>query len=185
MITVKPVGYILYTTHGRQGESGIFYNYVIGVNGVFLEAENAHIRARVWVAPGEIRGLGPLKEEVELRHGKIPRRLYDLALITFAGAPTQEFYVAVTWEGEYRLHIPLQERSCAQVRYETIPNTVLDIHSHAGMSAGFSGQDDRDEQGLQLYGVVGRMDTLLPEAEFRAGVYGYFAPLEMEDIFNV
>lgn len=181
----RPVGYLVNTAAGLEGSRGLFYNYVLAGNGVFLEAENAHIRARVWVAPAEVRGLPPLEEMVELCHGRIPRRLYDLALITFAGAPDREYYVAVTWEGEYRLRVPIQERSSAEVRYEVLPDTVLDIHSHGGMGAGFSGQDDRDEQGLRLYAVVGRMDMMLPESEFRAGAYGYFAPLEMEDIFDV
>ncbi|MBI4284525.1 MAG: Mov34/MPN/PAD-1 family protein, partial [Chloroflexi bacterium] len=64
-----------------------------------------------------------------------------------------------------------------------MPNTVVDIHSHAGMSAFFSSTDNRDEQGLRLYMVVGRLDTLAPEREMRVGVYGYFSPVDLGDIF--
>jgi PRTRC genetic system protein A len=61
----------------------------------------------------------------------------------------------------------------------------MDIHSHGHMKAWFSGTDNTDEQGLRLYMVVGRLDTLLPEVELRLGVYGYFIPLSVEDVFDV
>jgi len=49
----------------------------------------------------------------------------------------------------------------------------------------FSGTDDQDEQGLRLYMVVGRLDTLMPEIEMRVGVYGYFAPILLNEVFDV
>jgi PRTRC genetic system protein A len=61
----------------------------------------------------------------------------------------------------------------------------MDIHSHGSMKAFFSFTDDRDEQGLRLYMVVGRLDTLLPEVELRLGVYGYFATLNIDEVFGV
>jgi hypothetical protein len=32
---------------------------------------------------------------------------------------------------------------------------------------------------------VGRLDTLLPEVELRLGAYGYFAPISLEEVFDV
>jgi len=51
------------------------------------------------------------------------------------------------------------------------------------MKAFFSMTDNVDEQGLRLYMVVGKLNSLFPEAKLRVGVYGYFAPIRMEDIF--
>jgi PRTRC genetic system protein A len=62
---------------------------------------------------------------------------------------------------------------------------VVDIHSHAHMGAFFSLTDNEDEQGLSLYMVVGKLDTLIPEVEIRLGVYGYHIPLNLEEIFDV
>ena len=31
---------------------------------------------------------------------------------------------------------------------------------------------------------MGRLDTLIPELEMRVGVYGYFAPVELDEIFD-
>jgi PRTRC genetic system protein A len=61
----------------------------------------------------------------------------------------------------------------------------MDIHSHGGGSAWFSTTDNTDEQGLRFYMVVGKLDTLLPEVEIRLGVYGYFAPVSVEEVFGV
>lgn len=73
----------------------------------------------------------------------------------------------------------------AHVNYCRLPNTVVDIHSHGGMDARFSSVDDTDEKSLQLYMVVGHVDTLIPEEAIRVGVYGYYAPIDVSGVFDV
>jgi len=182
---VRPVGYLLNKREGPEGEPGLFYDYILAGNGLFIRGASPLLKASLLVSPAWVRGLAPLKEELELPHGKIPVRLYDLALSIFMARNDEEQYLAITWENEYRLRMPAQERSSASVTYENLLSCVMDIHSHHRMSAWFSGQDNADEQGLRLYMVVGRLDTLVPEVEIRLGVYGYFAPLELRDVFNV
>ena len=181
---MRPVGYLLNTRESVSGEPGAFYDYILASNGLFVRAGNPLLAATVLVASAEIRGLVPLDERVELTQGKVPRALYDLATSVVAADPLREHYLAVTWEGAYRLRAPAQEGSGGGVSYERLPATVLDIHSHGTMRAFFSGTDDRDEQGLRLYMVIGRLDTLLPEVELRVGVYGYFAPINIEEVFG-
>ena len=85
----------------------------------------------------------------------------------------------------YCLHMPPQQATVDRVKYEVLPNTVVDLHSHARMPAFFSGSfDDPDEQGFRLSVVVGRLDTDTPELKARVGVYGYFAEVSLEDIFK-
>ena len=182
---MRPVGYLLNTKEGLEGESGLFYDYILAKNGLFIRAQNPLIKGVVCISPVDIRGLYPLKEKVELVHGKIPQHLYDLSLSVFMSSSDREQYLAVTWEDEYRLRMPGQERSGARVKYESLPASVMDIHSHGTMTPFFSWTDDQDEQGLKLYMVVGRLDTLLPEVELRLGVYGYFVPLCLEEVFDV
>jgi PRTRC genetic system protein A len=181
---MRPVGYLINEEKGLAGEPGLFYNYILAGNGVFLTARSPLLEATVLIAPAQVRGLLPLEEGVELPQGKIPQRLYDLAISILAAEPCHECYLAVTWKGEYCLRIPPQEGSAGRVRYEPLPNTVLDIHSHGTMCAFFSGIDDQDEQGLRLYMVVGRLDTLFPEVKMRIGVYGYFVSAQVEEIFG-
>ena len=180
----KPVGHLVNTAGGLQGEPGVFYNYIMAEAGLFLQAKNAHLAATICIAPQEVRGLAPLEEDVRLLHGKIPMYFLNLALSVLCIKPDIEQYLVVTWQGSYSLSIPTQSQTAVSVTYETLPDTVLDIHSHAGgVPAHFSGIDDRDEQGFCLFAVVGGLRDLCPTVELRLGVYGYFMPLEKEDIF--
>jgi len=182
---VEPVGYLLNTKEGLAGKAGLYYNYIFAETGVFIRARNPLLRATLCINPAEIRGLAPLYKNLELVHGKIPRALYDLAISALTASCPLERYLAVTWEGQYHLTTPTQWREPAEVKYERVSSTILDIHGHGAMRAFFSGVDDADEQGLGLDMVVGKLDTLIPEVEMRLGVYGYFAPVTMGDIFDV
>ncbi|MBI4286319.1 MAG: Mov34/MPN/PAD-1 family protein [Chloroflexi bacterium] len=180
---MRPVGYLLNRGTNLDGEPGLFYDYILAGNGLFVRARSSLLAATVSIAWAQVRGLALLAEKMVLPKGKIPRHLYDLALSVLFADSCHERYLAITWEGEYRLRMPPQEGSSGGVQYEVMPNTVVDIHSHAGMSAFFSSTDNRDERGLRLYMVVGRLDTLVPEREMRVGVYGYFSPVEFDDVF--
>ena len=182
---MRPVGYLLSQGEGLEGEPGLFYDYILAGNGLFIRARNPLIAALICISPVEIRGLFPLEERIELVHGKIPRRLYDLSLSLLMASSDREQYLAITWENEYRLRLPAQERNPASVKYETLPCSIMDIHSHGRMEAWFSGTDNTDEQALRLHMVVGMLDTLLPEVEIRLGVYGYFTSLCVEEAFDV
>ena len=182
---MKPAGYLLSKEEGLSGEPGLYYDYIVAGNGLFIRAQNSLIKATACINLVEIRGLRPLGEEIELVHGKIPGRLYDLSLSILMANSELEQYLAITWENEYRLTAPLQERSEGSVKYHTLPSLIMDIHSHGYWKAFFSSTDNKDEQGLRLYMVVGKLNTLLPEVELRLGAYGYFAPLGIEDVFDV
>ena len=181
---MRPEGYHLNTKAGPTGEPGLFYDYVMAGNGLFVRAQGPLLGAMVCIAPARVRGLMPLEEKVELTKGRIPRYIEHLAIRILTTDRYREQFLAVTWDGEYRLEEPPQEGSRGGVTYVRLPNTVMDIHSHGDMRAFFSWTDNRDEQGLRLYMVVGRLDTLIPEIDIRLGVYGYFAPLLIEDVFE-
>jgi hypothetical protein len=180
----KPVNYLINSLTGLEGEPGVFYDYAMAGNGLYIRAKNLRLSVTVCIAPLEIRGLAPLKEEIQLLHGKIPLYFLNLALSILCIKPDIEQYLAVTWQGNYSLTVPSQLQTAGSVTYDTLPNTVLDIHSHVGsVPAHFSGIDNQDEQGLCLYAVVGDLRNLCPTIELRLGIYGYFIPLKKEDIF--
>ncbi len=182
---MNQVGYLINTREGLQGEEGFFYNYILAGNGLFIRADGPLLSATVCVALAEVRGLAPVSESVQLTHGKIPMHIYEVALSTLYSESWREQYLAVVWDHRYRLMKPSQEGSVASVKYRRLPHTVLDIHSHSGMAAWFSSTDNKDEQGLQLYMVVGEMGKLIPKVELRVGVYGYFATLDKAEVFIV
>ena len=181
----KPVGYLTNSLTGIDGEPGVFYDYMLTAGGVYLRAKNAHLAVTVCIATQEIRGLAPLNEDLRLLHGRIPLYLLNIALSTLIVTPDIEKYLAITWEGAYSLKIPSQQGTAASVTFETLKDTVLEIHSHTGgVPAHFSPVDDRDEQGLCIYSVVADMRNLCPTVELRLGIYGYFLPLSQSEVFS-
>ena len=179
------VGYLLNTRTGLAGEPGLFYNYIIARDGIYVHGQNPLLKATVCIAACEVRGLASLQHSVELPHGRIPRHVYDLAISILAAHAWEERYLAVVWDRWYRLRVPQQFSDGASVSYERLPHTVMDIHSHSCMPAFFSGTDDNDETGLRLSLVVGELNTLAPQVSLRVGVYGYFVPLELDDVFRL
>lgn len=179
------VGYLYCTEKGQVGEPGLFYDYLVAANGLFIRAQNPLLKATVCIADAHVRGLYPMRTMVELAHGKIPWHLYNLTIAAFMADASKEQYMAVVWEDGYHLKFPPQEATGASVKYEKAPNTVLEFHSHAHMSSFFSGTDNGDEQGLGIYVVVGRLNLLIPEVNIRVGVYGYFDSMNPSEVFGV
>ncbi len=178
------VGYLVNAPEGISGEKGIYYNYILAANGLFIEASSPILAARVPVAECEVRGLAPMKPKIALTYGSIPQHFFDQALDAFLAAPDRERYVAVTAAAGYHFYTPVQDEGDASVVYEVGDSVVLDIHSHAHMPAFFSHQtDDKDETGLKLYAVVGRLNAM-PVVKLRVGVYGYFHSLAWHDVFD-
>lgn len=177
------VGFLFNRENGLEGNKGIYFDYILASNGVFIQAENSRIFARIPIAMCELRGLCPIETKFALTYGSIPRRFWDLALDVFLTDPHREHYVAVTAHDGYHFLYPEQEKEVVTVVYKTGDDLVLDLHSHGELAAGFSTQDNEDERGLRFFGVVGRLDKN-PVAKFRLGVYGYFLPLSWKDIFD-
>jgi PRTRC genetic system protein A len=117
-----------------------------------------------------------------LIHGKIPVNLFDLALNAFLADTEIERYLAITWQGDgYHIWQPEQSVSATSIKYQTMDDVVMELHSHGRIPACFSGQDDRDEQGFKIYGVIGSLPS--PKLKLRLGVYGYFQELSFEEVF--
>jgi PRTRC genetic system protein A len=182
----KPVGHLINNLNRLDGESGVFYSYIMAAGGLYLRAKNEHLSVTVNIADGEVRGLAPICEDIDLIHGKIPQYLLDLAISKFMLKPDIEQYMAITWEGlAYWLREPSQEAGPGHVNYETVPGTVMDLHSHTGsMPARFSGIDDFDDKGFSLYGVVADLRQLFPTVELRLGIYGYMLPIKKEEVIG-
>jgi hypothetical protein len=181
---MQQVGYRYFTASGLVGEPGLYYDYIMAANGVFIRAENRFISATVCVGDALVRGLKPMRTLVTLKRGKIPWRIYHLAISTLMADPLREHYLAVVWTDEYHLVHPEQIGTEVSCQYQRVPDTVMEFHSHALMPSFFSGIDTRDEQSLGIYAVVGRLDQLIPEVELRIGAYGYFNKLSLDEVFD-
>jgi len=205
------VGYMVNTIIAQENRiqhAGSAYTYVMAGNGNWIVAENTHIFARIQVSEVNIRGLMPLTPSFWLKHGRIPQRLWDLALSVLLAHPEEERYVGIRWNSgaAYDIFYPAQDGHEASLTYDCGQDIVFEIHSHPGMKPFFSGPasregtDDHDEQGLKIYGVVGQdmieIEHILPDPDpsilesgslavnLRIGVYGYFHPVKWTDVFE-
>ena len=180
-----PVGYLVNHKDGLTGSHGIGYDYVLGAGGLYVQSESAHLTARIPVAPCEVRGLAPVAEKVELTHGPISARLFEMGLGWFLDDPDTERFFAVRWDGRsYWPVVPPQEGTATRLKYRPPAGVVAEFHSHGSSRAFFSATDNSDEQGFRIYGVVGRLDDSEPELSLRVGVYGHFAPVEWPQVFD-
>ena len=181
------VDYLL-AHHGPPSPNGMAYDYVIAGDGLYVQAENAHLAARIPIAPCRVRGLASLSPTCLLKHGPLPDGLWQ-PIVDVAQAWAvrgEEVLLTVRHDARlgYHLVVPQQVTSREEVAYVPAPNVVLEIHSHHAYPARFSARDDADEQRLALYGVLGRLDTERPEVRLRVGVYGYFTPVAWDNVFE-
>jgi len=184
------VGYAVLTKGDVPlGTDGIAYTYRLAADGVFVTSENACLRATIRVATGTIRGLLASHLGIELPHGRIPHALWQaiLAICQEAASEQQEVLCEVSWlpEQGYVLRQPRQLGGVSALAYEREDRALLQLHSHHCMPAFFSATDDRDEQGLGLYGVLGRLGVAgqQPEVLLRVGVYGHYQTLPWAAVF--
>ena len=183
-----PLVNYLVARDGSPPLSGHAYDYVLAGNGVYVQAENACLLARVPVAHFEVRGLPPLEPVCVLKHGHLPLDLWQhiVAVAQTWAVFGQEVLLTVRHDARlgYHLVVPRQTTGTTEITYRPAPNVVLEIHSHHAYPARFSAVDDADEQRLALYGVLGRLDTAHPQVALRLGVYGYFMPVQWDQVFD-
>jgi PRTRC genetic system protein A len=121
-----------------------------------------HVRWRSWAQrlPGAF--LGPVLEDAR-QAGEGDRVLRPIE--------KQYFFV---WRNGVRVVAPRgQDASAGHVRY-AMPESgpvLLDLHSHHGMDAYFSATDDRDDTGLSVSAVIGKIYTE-PTIVIRINVFG-------------
>jgi hypothetical protein len=173
---------------GVPFRKGLAFDYLLAGDGVYLAAENEHIEVRVPVAGCIVRGLPPVYPACNLKHGRLPQWIWD-AIVWAAHVGYvrgREVLLVVTFDPGigYRLSVPPQVAGSEHVVYRPTTGAVLEVHSHGPHAAAFSPIDNRDEQRLRIYGVVGRLGAERPEVALRVGAYGHHLPVPWESVFN-
>jgi len=173
---------------GVPFRKGLAFDYVLAGDGVYVAATNDALDVRVPIADCEVRGLPLVYPTCNLKHGRLPRWIWAAivwaAHVGYTGG--REVLLAVTFDPNrgYRLTVPPQVAGPECVVYRPPTDAVLEIHSHGPHPAVFSTTDNRDELGLRLYGVVGRLGTERPEVSLRVGAYGHFLPVAWDSVFE-
>lgn len=191
------VHYYLATALDLPPITASLYEYVTAGNGVFKRASRDVMRATIPIGDCRIRGLAPVKPELVTNFGKVPEAIVTEILDVSREAARKDleslFYLGLQ-AGEWQLEIPQQIQTYDSVRpvekgvgspYE---RAVIEIHSHHRMQATFSPDDDHDETGFRIYGVIGKINPVQdywPEINLRVGVYGDWWPLPAERILEM
>lgn len=171
---------------------GIYYEYIVAGNGLFIRTEDSRLMALVQIAPAQLRGCVDLIPFVELKIDRVPgvwlrsvlasarQHLPDEALYQFHFGGQTHKAVTHTW----RCSMPEQTTTPTGIKFADDGLAVIDLHSHNSMPAFFSSTDDDDEQGLRFYAVIGRVDTNTPEIRCRVGVYGHHMDVPADLLFD-
>ncbi len=166
------------------------YDYVLAANGVFMRAQSPMMQVCIPICNTAVRGLRPLQPAIHLIHGRLPSAMLQHCITDARQATTEQNHLLETLyhvhliEGHYRLVKPPQSATTGNVTTVTVyPQTLLDLHTHGDSAAFFSATDNRDEQGLRFYGVLGKVRDREPEMRLRLGCYGYFYECPLETLF--
>lgn len=99
--------------------------------------------------------------------------------------PIEVQYHVTLESGQLRVRVPEQQGTGGRVSYETPDAPILlDLHSHHGMPAFFSGTDDRDDTGLGVSAVVGHIFHERPQIAVRLCCYGHHQQIAALAIFD-
>lgn len=166
---------------------------IVASNGVFREIATPWLHAIACIGATQPLPYGAMQERVTLRCGIVPPQLFREFTAWAEQSMPNECAAAFIWSartGQWRM-APRAALSAsgAHVTYAEAPlsdgeSMVVDIHSHARFSAGFSSTDDRDDLGsIKICSVIG--DIHQPGARTQAHRInlimdrfgGYFDPI--------
>ena len=191
------VHHLLATATELPPISAPLYEYVFAGNGVFKRASRSEMSAMISVSECMIRGLAPVEPELSIQFDRVPETIIHQILEAAREAARQEleilFHLSLV-DGKWRLEIPPQIQRYASVEPiekgagSSYERAVIEIHSHHRMPAEFSPDDDREETGFRIYGVIGNLNPRTahwPKVNFRVGVYGDWWPLPADHVIEM
>jgi hypothetical protein len=109
----------------------------------------------------------------------------DLPPLQILMRPIEQQYHVCLEGARLRVRVPEQSATPGRVAYQMPEGVVLlDLHSHHGMAAYFSPTDDRDDTGLGVSAVIGRIFDDRAEIAVRLCCYGHTQRIPALAIFD-
>nr|WP_281722612.1 hypothetical protein [Nitrosomonas nitrosa] len=195
--TTMLVRYLLASGAELPPISAPLYEYVFAGNGVFKRAARKEMSAMIPASECAIRGLAAVELKLSFQFDRVPESITQQILEAAREAARQEleilFHLSLV-DGKWRLEIPPQIQRYASVEPmekgagSSYERAIIEIHSHHRMPAKFSPDDDREETGFRIYGVIGNLNPRTahwPKVNFRVGVYGDWWPLPADRVIEM
>lgn len=170
--------------------------YIYAANGLFRRAQRRGLEAMIPAAT-PTRLVTTLEPYARLQLPRVPMQLTQEIFDTSRRQCIQSgefievlFYLCWNDEQGWWLHTPPQAQGATWVfatntsAQSAYVNALIEIHSHHWMDARFSPDDDRDEVGFRIYGVLGRIFER-PEIKLRVSVYGDWWEIPASAVFEL
>lgn len=175
-------------------DPGCLYEYVVGANGIFIQAEREGLSV---VMPENIfrrirlAGLDDVAPKIWMP-GLVPAEILTAMLTTaWRALPCEAlFYCSHPKDQqEWQIDLPDQLNSPLSVhavdKFDPLSqNAVLEVHSHGSAPAFFSETDDKEENGFRIYAVIGNLDRRPASISVRVSVYGHRALIPYQYVFE-
>lgn len=166
------------------------YEYVVANNGVFVKADKEDLSVcfiHSWL--DGVRGLKDLYPYFTLRQKVPPAAFYPLLRHAWNNRIGERLYYGLLKDYKWHFVVPKQAFTQSSVKPVDPFNvagtdSLIEVHTHSGMPAVFSLDDNTDEVGFKIYTVLGKMDTLFPEIRTRVGIYGMFFEIPSEWVYS-
>lgn len=161
---------------------------VLAANGVFVQVRLDWLDYIQRLAPALTIPLpyGDIEERLRFSFGVLPIRLIeDFIEAGRRGLPNEVAGALIYSRSGRTLRLALCDPitvSPARIHYrvpamDADETLAVDLHTHGCGRPFWSGEDDRDDQGIKVAGVFGCLHQPRPRAEFRLVVNGSFRPL--------
>lgn len=191
------VRYHLATNRELPPITAPLYEYVFAGNGVFKRARRDVMSATIPISDCRIHGLATVEPGLVTSFDKVPAEIVEQILAAACDTARQDlemlFHLSLQ-AGRWQLEIPRQIQTYDSVEPtekgagSSYERAIIEIHSHHRLPADFSTDDDKDETGFRIYGVIGRINPARdwwPEINLRIGVYGDWWSLPAERIIEM
>lgn len=162
---------------------------VMAANGLFVQVKVDWLDCIRCLTPKGI-GLplpyGAVAERLHFSFGVLPIRLIERFIEAGRQSLPNEAAGALIYSrtnGGLRLALCEPVRCTpARIDYRVPPmatdeSLAVDLHTHGRAAAFWSGDDDRDDLGIKIAGVFGRLQEPRPDACFRLVINGLYRPL--------
>lgn len=175
---------------GALPDMGNGQRIIVACNGWFVQTRLDWLDSIVALGHGQPQmrlPYGEVAEHLRFSFGVLPIRLIEAFVV--AGRerlPNEAAGVLIYSRRTGHLRLAMcepEQTSPVHIRYrrpvmaedETV---AVDLHTHGRAPAFWSGEDDRDDQGIKVAGVFGWLDRPRPSACFRLVVNGLYRPLD-------
>ncbi|HAJ60249.1 MAG TPA: hypothetical protein DCP31_14110 [Cyanobacteria bacterium UBA8543] len=147
------------------------YEFILAGNGVFIRGVRDGLGVIIPLVECNIAGLEKMEPQFHLEYPLVSHELLEQMLHISQKTAPNEILFHLWYEQAWKLSIPPQvNQNITVTRLDSSPDVLIEIHSHHVLPANFSAQDNSEESGFKIYGIIGTIFSQ-PTLRLRVGIY--------------